>query len=135
MLLIEPFVVCSEWLFLNVFNAKRAPRRSKKELEAAAEQQRWTWEAIAKGDGEAAERPPEIALKIERVNAYHAKVHYDSQRATDASKLLLEMRKKTTDWNSAVEAERTLARLRRAHSEGAMNAQRTLDELRERAVL
>ena len=26
----QPFVMLSEWIFLNLFNAKRAPRRSKK---------------------------------------------------------------------------------------------------------
>ena len=39
----------SEWIFLNMFNAPRAVRRSAKQLEIAAEQQRWTWEEIARG--------------------------------------------------------------------------------------
>ena len=95
----------SEWIFLNLFNAKRAPRRSQAELNASAEQQRWTWQAIARGEGDPTDFPPKIAEKYAHRDREMAKQREASQRAIAANKAMMEMRKKSGPGSRAIDAE------------------------------
>ena len=128
----QPFVMLSEWIFLNLFNAKRAPRRSQAELNASAEQQRWTWQAIARGEGDPTEFPPKIAEKYAHRDREMAKQREASQRAIAANKAMMEMRKKSGPGSRAIDAENALERLRRQRSESAIRARQALDDLQQR---
>ena len=46
--MIEPFVVAVEWLYMSIFNAPVARRRSPAQLALAAEQQQHVWQALAR---------------------------------------------------------------------------------------
>ena len=48
MVVIEPFVVAVEWLYMSIFNAPVARRRSPAQLALAAEQQQHVWQALAR---------------------------------------------------------------------------------------
>ena len=48
MVVIEPFVVAVEWLYMSIFNAPVARRRSPAQLALAAEQQQHVWHALAR---------------------------------------------------------------------------------------
>ena len=128
----QPFVMLSEWIFLNLFNAKRAPRRSQAELNASAEQQRWTWQAIARGEGDPTDFPPKIAEKYAHRDREMAKQREASQRAIAANKAMMEMRKKSGPGSRAIDAENALERLRRQRSESAIRARQALDDLQQR---
>jgi hypothetical protein len=62
LILIEPVILFIEWLYLTVFNAPRAKRRTIKDEEAASRQQRWAWEAVSKSTSPDAENFFESAL-------------------------------------------------------------------------
>ena len=48
MVVIEPFVVAVEWLYMNIFNAPIARTRSSVQLAHGAEQQQHVWKALAR---------------------------------------------------------------------------------------